>query len=123
MSWKLVFHEECKIVETIFVGNIPPQELQEAVKASLALAKEKNTNLYLGNCIELGHSGSPVDIFELALFYENIPVDRLSNEAVLLPVSIEAAKAMKFYETVTTNRGFQVRVFGDRQEAIRWLAG
>jgi hypothetical protein len=89
--------------------------------ATLALASERKANRYLGDCTGLEHGGSASDTYALTRFYETLPIDRLSKEAIVLPAAEDAERDMRFYETTARNRGFNVRVFRSRQAAIRWL--
>lgn len=121
MPWTVTFIAEPGIVETTYAGRLTTEELRDAVTATLALASERRTNRYLGDCTGLEHSSSASDTYALTRFYETLPIDRLSKEAILLPASEDAERDMRFYETTTRNRGFNVRVFRTRQEAISWL--
>ncbi|MFI5398451.1 MAG: hypothetical protein ACHQ9S_23200 [Candidatus Binatia bacterium] len=121
MPWTATFIAEFGIVETTHAGRLTPEELREAVAATLGLASERKTHRYLGDCTGLEHGASVSDTYALTRFYETLPIDRLSKEAILLPASQDAETDMRFYETLTRNRGFDVRVFRTRQEAISWL--
>ena len=48
--------------------------------------------------------------------------DRRSRVAVILPTAASTLKGALFYETACQNRGWNARVFPDRQSAMDWLA-
>jgi hypothetical protein len=48
-------------------------------------------------------------------------LDRKSRIAVLMPKDAAARKELQFYETVCLNRGWQVKIFNTKQEALAWL--
>jgi hypothetical protein len=53
---------------------------------------------------------------------ENLDADRGARAALILPPSGTAEeKDARFYETVCRNWGWNVNVFSDRNQAIRWL--
>lgn len=121
MPWTIKYLEEHQIVETTYDGKLSGREIKEAGRASLSLAAQKNTILYLGDCTTLQPSRSLFDIYEIVKFLLDLKPNRFSKEAILLPKVELSANQMRFYETLGRNRGFEVCVFEDREEAIRWL--
>lgn len=64
------------------------------------------------------------DTYNLAeRHYTDEELDRRSRIAVLLPTSASGCEAARFFETVSRNRGWNVRVCLDRQTAVEWLVG
>jgi len=51
----------------------------------------------------------------------SLPPGVIEREAVLLSDDAAAADQMEFFETACRNRGLDVRVFRDRDEALGWL--
>jgi hypothetical protein len=79
--------------------------------------------LYLGDGTELEPSSTVVDIYEMVMIIDRVLVDRGAREAMIAPRDPEAAAQVRFFETACRNRGLAVRVFDDRDEALRWLFG
>jgi hypothetical protein len=121
MPCSVAYLEHDQIVETSYVGVPSIEELQAIALETLVVAKEKNTRRLLGNCAGLEQKGTELDIYSLIQFFESLPIDRQIKEAMLLPPTRGTAPDIEFYETVARNRGFNVRIFFDRQEAINWL--
>ncbi len=121
MPYQVCFNEKDQIVETVYQGLLTSDELMEAAMASLKVAEQHQTTRFLGDCTTLDPGGSLFDIYDLVQFYENIPFARFSKEAILLPQIPQAVEDMQFYELVSQNRGFEVRIFADRQVALDWL--
>lgn len=121
MPWKIAFDEATHIVETTYSGAIGAAELGEAALATLAAGHGYNTHLYLGDCLTLEHAVSLFNIYDLIRLFESLPMERSVKEAILLPLAPEACKDLKFYETAAQNRGYNVCVFNNRAEALRWL--
>ena len=48
-------------------------------------------------------------------------LERLSRVALVYPRSPKAKEAARFYETACINRGWNVRLFPERDDAIEWL--
>ena len=121
MPWTIELIDEYQIIETIYVGGIPGDELQAAALANLEMSREKNTWLFLGDCTKAESGQSLFDIYQLVAFFESVNLPHDMKEAIVLPISSEAVSDLQFYETVAQNRGYNVRVFNNRTEAVGWL--
>ena len=94
----------------------------EAVLANIALAREKGTNLFLGDCTSFTQTGSTMDIYQLGQFLESLNVGLNLKEAVVAPMAYNnVVNDLHFYETVTNNRMIRVRLYQDVQAATEWL--
>jgi len=123
MSWKAIHNKNLGILEVSFAGSPEISELKEAVATSLKLCYEKQVTRVLADCTKLITSGhdSIVGTYELGSFYESLKIEVVMKEAIILPVSEKAASMMYFFETTARNRGFNVRVFPERNDALEWL--
>jgi hypothetical protein len=121
MPWQVRYLADIHVIETVYSGRFSVEELNEVVVATLDLGREEESNLYLGDCSHLEAPDSLVDVYGLVEFYESLPVDRRSKEAIVLPAAQKAQADLVFYETAALNRGFEVRVFVERDAAIAWL--
>jgi hypothetical protein len=123
MSWKAIHNNNLGILEVSFAGSPEISELKEAVSSSLKLCYEKRVTRVLADCTRLVTSGhdSIVSTYELGSFYETLKIEAIMKEAIILPESEKAATMMYFFETTARNRGFNVRVFPERNDALEWL--
>jgi len=122
MPWTTTFLGELRVVESVYIEPLGAEELMAAAKEAIEVARRAGTTLFLGDCTGLGPSGSVLDIYQLGRFLETVFMGQVGREAILLPASPDAAENLKFYETVMRNRGLEVRLFRDRDTALRWLA-
>jgi hypothetical protein len=60
-------------------------------------------------------------VLALAELLASLPPGIIEREAILLSAHAAAAEEMEFFETVCRNRGLDVRVFRERDEALAWL--
>jgi hypothetical protein len=60
-------------------------------------------------------------MFPLHEIHEEMKLTRTSSIAVVTPKSKEGIRFTKFYETVCVNRGWDVKIFDEREDAIEWL--
>lgn len=121
MPWSIYYDEKTKIIETKYDGLMSGKEVEAAAKETLDLGREKNTNLYLGDCTTLQQSKSLFDIYSLMKCLLNLKVEKNNREAIILPEFKMTAELLQFYETLALNRGFQVKIFADRETALSWL--
>ena len=121
MPWQTRLLEPERIVESTFSGLLSPAELVAGFTASVALGKQSDILLFLADCTALEGGHSLLDVFSLLNMFESVGLDRRVKEAVLLGKSTPAADRLEFYETACRNRGYTVRLFSDRDEAVAWL--
>jgi hypothetical protein len=123
MPWTVEYNSELGIVEGRYVGRVTDDDFKEATIKAIGLAKVNNTNRFFIDDSEWEGGASVLGLFQLPKMHEKLEADRTSRAALILPPSSRAAEVRdaQFYETVCKNRGWNVRVFLEREEAIKWL--
>jgi hypothetical protein len=122
VAHEITFLEDDAIIFTDYTPPIALPELQATVMENLAMAAEKGAFLFLGDCRRLPSAGSVLDVFELGKMLDELKVDRRMREAlVVTPEASAGGGTFEFFATVTTNRGIQVRLFAEMDEARAWL--
>ena len=121
MAVEVRFAEEAGVVEMVFVGAASPQEIDVAMTKAGAVGAEHLSNRYLVDCRQTAAGGTAFDVLALAEFLSSVPRGVIEREAVLLPADAAAAEQLEFFETACRNRGLDVRVFSERDEALSWL--
>ena len=122
MAFTVRFLKDFGVVETVWSGNVTAADVDVGVTETGILAAEKLCNRFLVDVREQAPGGSALDIFSLAEFLCSLPPGTIEREAVLTPRTPKAAEEIKFFETACRNRGLDVRMLDDRDEALRWLA-
>ena len=64
---------------------------------------------------------SVTTIYELPRILEKLGDTRESRTAMVVSPESEKKEDFSFFETVSLNQGFQVKLFTDLQEATQWL--
>ena len=120
MALTYTYNADLCIIEIICKGIIFSNELVSEQTPVFSLAKEHNTDMFLLDLTNYERSLSPVDILSGVSSYRDKTTPRI-RIAVVAPISEEARQDIQFYENVCVNRGWNARVFAERQEAIDWL--
>lgn len=124
MSWSYTRNEMLGIVEVVYAGDVSARELQEATSEFIGLEKREGLNRFLVDVADmtLARSTRLSDLFDLpAIQYEREKADRKGRVAVFAPVTSKVLDEAQFYESACINRGWNVRVFAVREEAVSWL--
>ena len=122
MTWTLKHNESPHFIHVTLFGSVSGFELRELTSAAIALLKKQGVLGAFIDLIELESVTSIIDVFDLAdKQYDREGLNRNVRMAMVLPVSHSAKQAAEFYETVCVNRGWLVRSFPGRNEAIEWL--
>ena len=110
------------VVESVFAGAVSPDELQAAMLGSVDLLRTSGNARVLADLRALAGGHSVSDLFGLVVYLERLGLPAGFREALLVRPGDEGpAPEIRFWEDACRNRGFLVRIFTDRAEAIAWL--
>jgi hypothetical protein len=121
MGIQVRFIKELRVVESLFDETYEREDIKASTLEAIKIAAENGVNRYLVDCTHLAQSRSVLDIYSIGGLYVDLDIPRGSKQAVILSTNKENQKNTRFYETVARNRGYDVRVFQDRYEALAWL--
>ena len=121
MAFSIAYVEEVGVVEMVFRGTVTPADVDAAMTEAGTVGAENLSNRFLVDSREMPAGGSAFDVLALAELLAALPPGVIEREAVLLSDDAAAADQMEFFETACRNRGLDVRVFHDRDEALGWL--
>ncbi len=65
---------------------------------------------------------SPGELIQVIDAFEHLGLPRSLREALVLPPGSMTAADVQFYEDACRNRGWNMRIFPDREHALAWLA-
>jgi hypothetical protein len=121
MPFEIKLLDDHKIIEISYAGDVTSPELLEAFKAVILFSQKTGVGLFLADCTMMEGGHSLFDLFELIKQYDNTDFRDMGKEAVLLPNDEKAAENAVFYENACFNRGYNVKIFTDRETAVKWL--
>lgn len=121
MTWRVDYKSELGFIQVVYTGLVTLDEFKKATNEVISLSKSHKENRILIDDSNLEIAVSTADIYKLPLFYDDVNANRKSRMALILPTSPQAREDVQFYETVCRNRGWFIKAFNERQEAIDWL--
>lgn len=122
MPWTAKFNERLRAVEVISQGIITSEDLRQQTRETLALSTRHRTDQFLIDAHQLQSAFTVFDLIALVEAFRELGAPQPGRMAVVLPVSSESARTVRFFETVARNRTYDVRVFRNRARAEAWLA-
>jgi hypothetical protein len=121
-SYKFYIDDEHRLVTVVVEGEV----FQNAGEEIITKAREQATDLGYNIFYDMRGATTTVDFVN----WYNLPRDldvfhrsgaRKIKVAVMISPTDKALEGYKFYESVTDNLGFKLRIFFDESEAFRWL--
>jgi hypothetical protein len=117
------FLEAERLIECVYTGRIGPGELERSIQQAGELARAHQTDRCVTDLTGLVDGPSVGDLYGVPKLFEQLGFPRSLREAIVSPTISASAGDVQFYENVCINRGWTVRVFPDRAQALAWLAG
>ncbi|ASC71265.1 hypothetical protein XM38_022170 [Halomicronema hongdechloris C2206] len=121
MPFTVTYNTELAIVETIFFGLVSADEAAREIVESHQLAVEKDCRLFFTDLSRAELQLSLVDVYGMPDTYEKMGWERRVRIAFIPPSGDEGRHLAEFYETVGVNRGWTVKIFSNKQQAVQWL--
>lgn len=121
MGWQRTYDEQTGVVTTVYAGQLSVEQFREAIADAVA-GLAQGRRLFLTDCTGLELGPSTLAVFDQV---QGLEADGLAGhyrEAVLLPAGAVPARDVEFWETACRNRGMDVRIFEERDQALAWLA-
>jgi hypothetical protein len=122
MPWQAKLVNDPPLVEMTYTGSVTANELHEALVAAASLSKSGKTFFFLADCTDMLGGHSFMDLYNLISLFDTHGIGREVKEAIILPAAETTQEATKFYEVACQNRGYNVRSFRERTEALSWLS-
>ena len=109
------------VIEFVVQGSFAYDESLAVVAEGTRLQEAEGILLGLVDATRVVHATATQDVLALANEVARVGRPAGWKQAFIRPEDTFAAMSVSFYETAARNRGLDVRVFADRQEALDWL--
>ena len=120
MSYTLRHDPESDCVILEFRGRLTLKTIREAAPQAARLCERTGCERLLNDMRAAAIQISFLELFHSPETMERAHVSRRIRRALVLPPGFHEAR---FLETVTRNRGHDLRVFHEIEEARQWLLG
>ena len=118
MPEEVQINQELEIIEVLSYGKVTGQTLDASLQEVVRLNKETGLNRILVDTMKQTEMPSVMTLYNFA---NALP--RNMRFAILVSEKQNTREDQDFFETVARNRGFVVREFESRDEAVDWLKG
>lgn len=120
MRWEFLYHPQQAYLEAKVAGELSDAGLTRMASERWAILRRLGWRKVLFNFAE-ATNGLPVhEIYSRPGETERIGIPRVNRAAALVPAAEWDKYA--FMETVYRNRGYDLKIFASREEAIRYLS-
>ncbi|MCP3921663.1 MAG: hypothetical protein GY714_03665 [Desulfobacterales bacterium] len=122
MAWRLKFDSDLRFVELVLSGVVTGADIHEATSKCIAMTNEKGVPGILIDSFRLELAPSIADLYSLPA--EQFVQEDLSHKvlfALIIPESPKLIDYAEFYKTICNNRGWVVKLFETRKDAIELL--
>ena len=121
MRWDIEFIEKDKTISVKYHGTSNAELFIRSFEEFVGLATKYEVNRFLVDTSDLKPALTTVEIYELPKAFDKLPVDRKTRYAMVECENPAVRKNLAFFETVSRNLGYLVKLFEDRESAMAWL--
>lgn len=122
MAYTINYLNDYHLIEIGYTDILHKKELHRALVESGELAFQYDTFVFLADCTQLQGGHSVFDLYEIIATLDKLSITHRMKEAILFDSDAPIMSNVVFFETTARNRGFNVRIFSDREEALSWLS-
>ena len=105
----------------VIQGDMTFEDYEQQTRKAADMAAEKQTNLFLSDNRQQVNRAKFSEILRLYALFDELLGSRKNRLAVVMESDHKDYAMMAIFEVSCTIRGMAVKVFGDRDEAIKWL--
>ena len=121
MAWKVERDTRTGFIHSVYSGIVSKDDFMAGMDEALRLAAGKGPQKFLTEWVNATATLSTMEIFVIPSEWKSRDVNKKSYLALVVSKEKRKWEDAVFYENICRNRGWQVRVFSDRNEAIAWL--
>jgi hypothetical protein len=123
VTWQLARESAHGVLVLEFEGEISRMDSVKATREVLARLDSGRPDGVLVDARRAVCALGVGDLYAIPAMWEHAAVHRGSALAMAVDGTTAAVRDLEFFENICRNRGWNVRVFGDYDEALAWTAG
>jgi hypothetical protein len=121
MAYEIKLIKDKRIIEIENKNEITNEDMITQTKEVIILQHEKHIFSILADFASVRVNTNISDVFQFPELYEQMGMDHKSKIAVFVSDIEIKTEELQFYETICLNRGWNIKIFLDRKDAIKWL--
>jgi hypothetical protein len=121
MAWKVEVDSEKGFIHTVYSGVVTKDDILDSMAETVKMLSGKGPQKFFTEWIDAISTLSTTEIFAIPSEWEDSKMNKGSVLALVVQKDDRSQKDAKFYENICVNRGWRVRVFTQRNDAIQWL--
>ena len=121
MPFTVDYLDDKGIVVIVNIGKLNYNDYVNQTINAVKLGHKKNSQLFLSDCSQLVSLAKTIEIYDMPAMFKRVGLPRTSRIALLMAKDAATKKYIRFFETVCYNRGWHVKIFNHKDEAIVWL--
>ena len=121
MSWTIHLDEAARLVIVTSQGTLSGERIRAMSHEAIDALQRHGVRRVLVDCRDMRPEIGTVDIYRLPELYGERELSRGVRIAVAISIESDKTADFEFYETVSHNTGYQVRLFTDLDAARQWL--
>ena len=121
MAWKVEPDAEHGFIHTIYSGIVTKNDIVDSLTETLKMLSGKGPQKFLSEWIDATSTLTTAEIYAIPGEWETSDINRGSILALVVRNNAQSQQDAKFYENTCVNRGWRVRIFTKRNDAIAWL--
>ncbi len=123
MPFRISYLEDLNIVELLYFGHVTSDDIYNATRKSLETQNKKNTKLTLVNTLEMTETtANIIDVHLIPEKFYKQSADTRKKVIAILESNIPTIKLLiNDYFNSCYNRGWRIKKFKTRQDALEWL--
>jgi hypothetical protein len=121
MAFEVYYDEEHDCLVGVFAGKLNEASAEEYMKTFVEMASEHDCKFILNDLREAELDLNTFQLYVLPAVLDAAGIDRSWIRAIVMPIQLKQLADFRFFETVAINRGYQVKLFTDPDEAKNWF--
>ena len=123
MPWRIEYDEQRNVICLTFEGQVSGEDVRHSSISAIGIIEGKDMRNILSDFTGVARIDvSTLGVFQLPKEYKALGLRGWFREAIVSPRDSMVRETVVFYETVCVNRGYSVRTFERRAQALDWLA-
>ena len=120
MSWEISRLPDLKMIVIKALGKVFLSEVINKFKMAPLVSHDDASPGIMVDLSDATPNWADFDIYMMPIFYEELRVNMRSKIAVSLPKAQRLSIYLS-YESLCRKRGFNIRIFDNRENAVKWL--